>query len=185
MTQLTNICNQISPYRLIQCTKRYTPWIDKDFLQQTDLRDNLHKQAILTDDTEDWRLYRQQRNKCNRLNKDNKTKYYKNRLNKPDRNTNNVNDCDINDSNVNNNDWDQDNTNNDYCDYTDTTNKDKYSDRQMWKTIKDITNNNRRKPPRHILINNKMTTSLDKICNFSNQFFIDKIKKLRDIFKIN
>ena len=78
---------------------------------------------------------------------------------------------------------DQDNTNSNYCNninndqdntdsnYSDNINNDKFSDRQMWKTIKDLTDNNRQKPPRHILINNKMTTSLNKIINCSNQFF--------------
>ena len=90
VTELTNICNSISPYKLIQCNKKYIPWIDKNYLQQTIFRDNLHKTAIITDDQDNWRLYRQQRNKCNRLNKDNNKKYYQTRLNKPDKVTKNM-----------------------------------------------------------------------------------------------
>ena len=64
-------------------------------------------------------------------------------------------------------------------------NSTKYYDRLRWKTIKDITDTKRQKPPRLILIDNKMTTSLSKICNHANQFFINKVKKLRDNFKSN
>ena len=55
----------------------------------------------------------------------------------------------------------------------------------MWTTSKDLTDNNRPKPPRDILIDNKITTSLNKISNYSKKVFIDKIKKLRDKFKVN
>ena len=41
-------------------------------------------------------------------------------------------------------------------------------------------------PRRNLVINGKGTTSLRKICNFSNNFFIDKVNKIReDYSKVN
>ena len=110
----------------------------------------------MTDNTEDWRQYRRQRNICNRLNKTNKQKYFEDRLNKPDKNDNNLNN---NDKDINT-DKDNNDTQNDIFD------NNKYCDRQMWKTVKDMTNTNTQKPPTLILIYNKLTTSLQISAGF-------------------
>ena len=99
MAEISNKVNEFAPYKLIQCNKNDTPWTDITHLQETNLRDNLHKTAILTNNQSDWRLYRRQRNKCNRINKDNEKKYYDKRLNKPDKVMNNkTQNCDNNDN---------------------------------------------------------------------------------------
>ena len=81
--------------------------------------------------------------------------YYDKRLNKPEKTNDNLNNTSIVGTD---NPTDNDN-------YTNMDNNNKYSDRQMWKTVKDKINNNRQTPPRLLLIDNKLTRSLTKICN--------------------
>ena len=52
----------------------------------------------------------------------------------------------------------------------------------MWKTVQDILGKVKQKPPRVILHENKLTTSLLKICNVANNFFISQIMKIREKF---
>ena len=59
------------------------------------------------------------------------------------------------------------------------------NDKIMWKNFKTITNNNKQVPPRNINHNGKFITSIKDICDIANQFYIDKIKKIRDNFTIN
>ena len=55
----------------------------------------------------------------------------------------------------------------------------------MWRTVADLTNKSKQKPPRLILCDNTMTTSLKKISNYANNHFINKIAKLRESFTNN
>ena len=54
----------------------------------------------------------------------------------------------------------------------------------MWGTFKNLTNSNKQIPPRVILFNGNLITSIKKIVNISNQFFLDKISKIRANFPI-
>ena len=60
-----------------------------------------------------------------------------------------------------------------------------YSDKVMRRAVKELINNCKQQPPRLIWVGNQLTTSLKKICNYANQNFVNKIKKLRDKFVIN
>ena len=147
--------------------KKYAPWIDWNYKNETTKRDNFYKTARETNDPNDWRLYRQQRNVCNRLNKDNKTKYYTNRLNKTNIDITN----DTSDKNDKDNNGDgqipQANTStNDSIDLQNRTQDNTtelYNDKLMWRTVADLTNKSKQKPPRLILCDNTITTSLKKI----------------------
>merc|ERR1712240_255243 len=61
-----------------------------------------------------------------------------------------------------------------------------YTDRKMWKTVQDLVGKQKQVPPRNLVINGKSTTSLKKICNYLNNFFIEKVNKIRENFsKVN
>merc|ERR1712240_498642 len=61
-----------------------------------------------------------------------------------------------------------------------------YTDRKMWKTVQDLVGKQKQLPPRNLVINVKGTTSLKRICNYSNNFFINKVNKIREKFsKVN
>ena len=68
--------SQLPLPKKVQCTTKYTPWIDEDFKKQYQIRDDLHKIAKQSNKEEDWRLFWAQRNLVNKLNKFNKNKYY-------------------------------------------------------------------------------------------------------------
>ena len=55
----------------------------------------------------------------------------------------------------------------------------------MWRTVKDMKLSNKQVPPRMLFINDKVTTSLRKICNYANDLYINKVNKLRDKFVEN
>ena len=59
------------------------------------------------------------------------------------------------------------------------TDNNTYSDRMMWLIAKDITLSNKQVPPRILLINGRVTTSLKKICNYANEFYINNVNNLR------
>ena len=54
--------------------------------------------------------------------------------------------------------------------------------KSMWETFKKLTNSSKQVPPRVISHNGKMVTSIKKIVNIANEFFIEKIKKIGTLF---
>ena len=57
-----------------------------------------------------------------------------------------------------------------------------YNDRKMWRTVQNMVGKEKQVPPRNLVIDGKATTSLRKICNHANQFYINKVNKLRENF---
>merc|ERR1711867_17087 len=55
----------------------------------------------------------------------------------------------------------------------------------MWGTFKDLSNTNKQIPPRIILHNGNLVTSIKQIVNIANNFFIEKIRTIRESFPIN
>ena len=104
----------------------------------------------------DWRIYRHQRNKVNRINNSNKTKYCESRLNNNIKNTNNKH------------------TSNDGND-----NYSKYSDKKLWNTVRNLTNNMKMILPRIITYYNTIIRSIKKNGGITNNYFINKIAKIR------
>ena len=72
--------------KLVQCTKRYNKWYNSDIETQADFQDKAHMKAKLTNDLDDWRDFRRQRNKYNNDIKTVKNNYYYNRLTIRDKN---------------------------------------------------------------------------------------------------
>ena len=79
--ELTVIIESIVPSKRVQCTIKYAPWIDKNFVEQAKIRDNLHMIGKISNKEEDWRIFRVQRNLVNNLNKTIKNRYYSCKIN--------------------------------------------------------------------------------------------------------
>ena len=71
----------------------------------------------------------------------------------------------------------------------DTTDSNKFDNntnsRTIWKTVKTLTNNNKQTPPRLLSHEGRVVTSLKTICNIANDFYVMKIKYIRNKFPIN
>ena len=124
------------------------------------------KESTLQDD---WRIYRHQRNLVDRLNKKNKQDYYSKRLNintkdkkTPNNVINNVNlDRSIGEFNTNDGKSGDNNEHN-------------YSDKKMWKTVKDLTNTNKNQPPRLISYKDEIVTSIKRFPILQMNFILVK-----------
>ena len=152
--KINNMIQMIAPSRLIQYENRYSKWYNKDIQTQPDIEDKAHDRAKKTNDPDDWRHFRRQRNKYNNDIKTAKKKYYYNRLTlkgKNDKNDTKLKDCVTNDN-------------------------------KLWSTIKDMTNKCNKIPPRYIDHNNRQVTLLRQIADIANRHYIDKIDKIRQNF---
>ena len=145
-----------SPFKKIQCNNSYVPWLNDEFQRESKIKDNLHRIAKGTNNEEDWRNFRAQRNLVTKINKANKSKYFNYQLN------------------IKKND------NGDEYKYQNDV-----QSKIMWGTFKNLTNTNKQVPPRVILHNGNLVTSLKKIVNIANEFFIEKISKIRESFPVN
>ena len=87
--ELNTIIQTIAPSRLIQYKNRYNKWYNKDIETQADIKNKAHDKAKLTNDPDDWRDFRRQRNKYNDDIKTPKNNYYYNRLTVRDKNDKN------------------------------------------------------------------------------------------------
>ena len=87
----------------------------------------------------------------NNINKNNKSNNYKNKLN-----INNNNDKDV---------------------FNEIPHEN-YSDKKMWQTAKELTNNSKQKLPRVISHEGTLITSVTKICNIANNHYLNKINKI-------
>ena len=156
MNELSIIIECIAPSKKIQCTKSYAPWINGDFLRESKLKDKLHKIAKGSNNEEDWRKFRAQRNLVTKMNKGNKSNYYNYRLNI------------------------KKNENGDESKY-----QNDIQSKVMWGTFKNLTNTSKQAPPRVIIYNGNLVTSVKKIVNIANEFFVEKVRKIRESFPVN
>ena len=53
---------------------------------------------------------------------------------------------------------------------------------KLWTTVKELTNTSTKQPPRHIIHENNVITSVKKISNIASEHFINKITKIRNKF---
>ena len=119
ITELNNIIQTIAPSRLVQCKNRYNKWYNKDIETQADIKNKAHDKAKMTNDPDDWRDFRRQRNKYNNDIKTAKNNYYYNQLTIRDKR-------DKNDIKLKNN---------------------LTSDNKLWTTVKDMTDSCNKTPP--------------------------------------
>ena len=71
--ELSNIVEIISPQKIIQVKNNNAPWANNIFKEEQKVKDSLYRIALQSKNENDWRVYKNQRNKVNRLN--NKLKY--------------------------------------------------------------------------------------------------------------
>ena len=160
--ELSRIIEFLAPAKKIQCSKKYCPWVDSNYRIEANKRDTLHSEAIKINNPLAWRLYRNQRNLCNRLNKTNKAKYFSDRLN----------------LNKNLESDENDDVSTDGDGYV-------YSDKKMWQCVKDITGTQKQTPPRLISFKNRVITKIKNISEIANSHFLSKINSIRSKFTIN
>ena len=60
--EIDNIIQTISPSKLVQCKNRYNKWYNTDIERQADIKNKAHDKAKKTNDPDDWRDFRRQRN---------------------------------------------------------------------------------------------------------------------------
>merc|ERR1712240_666541 len=81
LNELSIIIECISPSKKIQCNSTYAPWIKEEFLRESKVKDELHRIAKGTNNEEDWRKFRAQRNLVTKMHKLNISRYYNYQLN--------------------------------------------------------------------------------------------------------
>ena len=145
----------LSPSKLIQCKKNFAPWLNSEFFKNAKIRDELYTKATKTNNKDDWRLYRRHRNLCNNINKQCKKTYFTNKLNK----INNDNDECCSDDKDDGNDSNGKNGNNDDRN-SDVLKTNSYSDKGMWRCVREMTNKCKQQLPRILKINGIFTTLL-------------------------
>ena len=61
--KLTEVLDEMAPVRKIQTRKKYAAWMTKETKALKEKREAAHERAVVTDNQEDWRYYRNLRNK--------------------------------------------------------------------------------------------------------------------------
>ena len=75
-SRVVEILDEICPYKTVQYRSVCKPWLSVETKNLMEIRDNTRERARLSNDEDSWRLYREQRNKVNRLvNTDRKNHY--------------------------------------------------------------------------------------------------------------
>ena len=142
----------------------------------------LYKAGKKNNDEDSWRLYQNQRNLVDRLNKSNKINCYEKRLNKGNTDNDYNNSNGNNDTDCNNSDG---KVNDDDSNHTDEHDSDIYTDKKMWSNVKQLTNRLKQIPPQMISHDNKVVTSISKITNIANNHYKNKVNNIRNKFTHN
>ena len=175
INEVNRCIETISPSKRIQCTKKHCKWYTPALTKLAEYKNKIHKIAKSSNSETDWRIFRNIRNKYNNLVKETKSKYYSQKLTINNKNiangkTNN------NGNNINNKNNNIDRTNNTHI-------KPEVSIiNKLWTTVKELTNTSTKAPPRNIIHENSVITSLRKISNIASNHFINKIIKKRNNF---
>ena len=74
--------NKHAPFRKIRTRNKQSPWITRDLKEEMQSRDLLLKRATKSANEDDWLIYRQKRNRVNKLIFKTKKIYYEDKLNK-------------------------------------------------------------------------------------------------------
>ena len=135
----------------------------------------MHNIAKSTDSENDWRIFRHTRNAYNKAVKDTKAQYYSNNLTIKSKYTQSPNKNDNTDS--------KDTLNDNTINTNGTKIKPEVSNvNKLWTTVKELTNTATKAPPRSIIHNNTIVTSLKKIANIACAHFINKVVTIRSKF---
>jgi hypothetical protein len=77
---LTTILNYMAPIKTIQVRSKYCPWLSSETKHLQQERNNLQKKAFESNNPEDWRRYKEVRNKVNNRLKHEKINWRKDKL---------------------------------------------------------------------------------------------------------
>merc|ERR1712240_633465 len=151
-------------------------WYTPELIQLAEHKNKIHKTAKSSNSETDWRLFRNIRNKYNNLVKDTKSKYFSQKLT--------IRGKDNKNNTINNNSNDHNNcNNNDSKNHHNPLIKPEVSNiNKLWTAVKELTNTCKKTPPRNIIHNNSVITSLKHIANIANNHFINKTTKIRNNF---
>ena len=61
--ETNKMVDELSPEKRVQCTKRYAKWYNKNVENWGKVKDFAHNKAKMTNLNEDWRIFREARNK--------------------------------------------------------------------------------------------------------------------------
>ena len=78
--ELNSIINVIAPSKIIQFSNNYIPYFDNNIKQNLQTKQNLLKNAMTTNNPDDWRNFKNFRNNLTRLIDKAKTKFYSNKF---------------------------------------------------------------------------------------------------------
>ena len=77
-SRVVEILDEICPYKTVQYRSVSKPWLSAETKNLMEIRDKTRERARLSNDEDSWRLYREQRNKVNRLVNSDRNKHYVN-----------------------------------------------------------------------------------------------------------
>ena len=77
-SRVVEILDEICPYKTVQYRSVSKPWLSVETKNLMEIRDKTRERARLSNDEDSWRLYREQRNKVNRLVNTDRNKHYDN-----------------------------------------------------------------------------------------------------------
>ena len=137
----------------IQCTKKHCKWYTIELTKLAECKNEIHRIVKSSNSENDWRIFRNIRNKYNNLVKETKSKYYSQKLTIKDKNEATTN----NNTNITNS------NNNHIASNTKTHLKPEVSNiNKLWTTVKELTRTCTKTPPRNIIHENSIITSLKK-----------------------
>ena len=76
VSEMNRILEEISPSKVIQCTKSYEPWKTRDTTEIQRITEKQLEHAIETSDIEEWRLFQSMRNQANKFLEFTKRTFY-------------------------------------------------------------------------------------------------------------
>ena len=76
-TEVLKVLNKHAPMQTLQRRRRLRNWVSGEVKQMMSERDRLREVARLSDDRDDWQIYRTERNRCTRVLRSCKTDYYR------------------------------------------------------------------------------------------------------------
>ena len=70
VSQMDSIIESIAPKTRIQCCNRYAKWYSPKVKELGEIKNKSHSRAKQSDNQEDWRIFRQDRNNYNNASKE-------------------------------------------------------------------------------------------------------------------
>ena len=82
MRELQIIQDTFAPPKRVQVSNKLAPWFDSTLQKYNSYKNDIHKIAVINDDEESWRMFRNVRNIYNKMVKKSKNGYFYRKLRK-------------------------------------------------------------------------------------------------------